>query len=167
MAGRKISLDQALQQAKELAERAGLRIEVKVDERFDQPPPVDIVPKKDYTHYGPPKSNLPNLTKLTLYARHTVGSGGHMTMKDGQESVSNNGYRTYGPGVVHVPTALASELAYRDQQAQKADERFLDRRERSYVIGSMTTPQGAQVFRGFEVNDLGEALGNSSFYRGI
>jgi hypothetical protein len=161
-----------LEQAAEAFRKAGLRVKV---EGIDQAPkPLDIIqkPPKPNPYGRSSKPVLNSLVKITLYARHTIGKGGKLVLKDGEKSVENNTYQTYGPGVCHVSSEIASELLHQDALARQADERFLDRTQRQFVIGAFQTAMGGVVYRGIEVdtNSFYDAMSNqftNSPYRGI
>lgn len=131
-----------LQEAFDVIHQHGLDVEVKgvVD---DTPSPINIadsfVIEKEIT---PPVIQQKKSVKITLYASHTVSCGGFMVGKGEDKHVEGNSIETYGPGVVTVDNDLAQHLLHQDMLARQADERFLDRRMRSYIVMPIRTQNG-------------------------
>ena len=103
--------------------------------------------------------------KITLYAAHTVSSGGSVVVNSsGDKSVSGSSIETYGPGVITVPIAIAQQLLHQDALAREADERFLDRKFRSFVVvpkDGMNVRVPVSEESNFDLSGLLGALGNS------
>jgi hypothetical protein len=134
MARRKITVEDALR----VLEEAGIPLQAKVIEV--QPPPVAPVSK--ISQPARATQVLDKLVKITLYAKHSVGSGGRQVIVDGEKQVENAGVQTYGPGICTVPSALANHLLSADQTARAADARMLEREQRSYIVAQRRNPDG-------------------------
>lgn len=165
MPKRKITLEDAYA----VFEQHGLKVEVKATQS-DQP----RIPLSDFLE--PVEQSLPVATpagktnvRITLYAAHTVGNGGQITVNaNGDKSVTNNGIETYGPGVVTVPATIAQHLLHQDQLAQQADARMLESTMRNYIIVHKSTSHGAMNCgilvaqdNSFNMSDVLGKLGNN------
>lgn len=95
--------------------------------------------------------SLPKLVRIALYAQHSVGSGGSLSVN--QDQIENAGVQTYGPGICMVPRELVSHLVYKDQVARQADERMLEKTQRSYIILQRHNPSGQQASIGLRLPD--------------
>ena len=110
MAKRKITIEEAF----EALQKSGIQVQIKnVDPVVEQP---DIYAEEPQQQK--PQKVGKHTVKVSLFARHTVGSSGQV----------------YGPGICYVPATLATHLLYQDQLARQADARFLDREHKFYVI---------------------------------
>jgi len=99
--------------------------------------------------------------KIMLYARHSVGSGGIMTVADGDKHIENAGVQSYGPGVSYVPATLANHLLHQDGLAKQADKRMLDREQHFYIAVPKIGPGGQRSNAGIQVNeDMLNNMGN-------
>ena len=142
MPKRKITLDEAFA----VFEQHGLQVEVKavqteiastplsefLEPIVEQPKPVQQVNKKT--------------VKITLFATHTMGSGGELTIdSNGNKHISDNGIVTYGPGIVNVPISLAQHLLHQDALAREADERMLEKTMRNYIVVPRQNKDGSVV----------------------
>jgi hypothetical protein len=143
MPKRKISLEEAFK----VFEDAGLEVEIKgilaqrekanIADFIEQPQS-----KSTSAQYGIVSSETTKNIKITLYAKHSIASSGTMTEENGVKKITGNTIQTYGPGIVTVPSDLASQLLHQDCIARQTDERMLDRKFRSYVILQQRTAQG-------------------------
>ena len=109
--------------------------------------------------------------KVTLFAAHTVGSGGEIIIQNGEKVIVNNGIETYGPGIVTVPSHLAQHLLHQDLLARRADERMLENRVRSYVVRPMRTSQGiinvarcVSIDNGFDLSGFLGGMNSNGMY---
>ena len=132
MPKRKITLEEAFA----TFEQHGLQVEIKA---IQQDPELDNLTLADFTEstveQSIPKQHGKKSITIKLHAAHTIGSGGHMVDKGTpNQRIENAGVQTYGPGVCTVPIYIAAHLLHQDTLAQRADERFLDRKLRSFVI---------------------------------
>lgn len=166
MAKRKLSLEEAFA----VFEQHGLQVSVKA---IQSEPPVQLSDflednKEDITKYPPIRTGK-DTVKVTLYAKHTVGSGGELvTNSDGSKQVKNSGIQTYGPGIVTVPTSLAQHLLHQDAVARATDERTFDGKFRSYaIIQKGSTSVGVQVGEtmGFDLSGFLGSLGEQHIQR--
>ena len=147
-----------LEEAAEAFRQAGLR--VKVEAVVDDSPPLDIIdrPKKTPDLLGfnkPAKQVSPKTVQVYLYARHMTGSGGTTIGPKGQESVTGNAYQIYGPGHATVPAEIAGDLLNADATARQADDRFLDRRQRQFVVTGVKDSAQRLHYLGVEVGEEG------------
>jgi hypothetical protein len=97
-------------------------------------------------------------TRVTLYATHSIGSGGTLT-PSGQGVIGETNV-TYGPGVCDVPEGLAQHLLYQDQLARAADDRTFDRNTRSYLVMMAGTKNVARYVSNDNAFDLSGTLGS-------
>jgi hypothetical protein len=144
MPRRKLTIDEALQALKD----HGLDVEVK-----SVKPVIPVEKKKHPAFTKPTRAGANGLVKITLYAKHSIGSGGHMVIKDGQQQVENAGVQTYGPGVVTVSSDLAQHLLYQDMLSKQADERLLEKEQRCYVVAQRRNADGHVVNASIRVDD--------------
>lgn len=151
MPKRKITLEEAFA----VFEREGLQVEVKAVQ-LDQ----EEVPLSDFLEEGQaapvPLTEPVNskMVKITLYAAHSIASGGRIHLdKNGNKVTTNNIVETYGPGVITVPISLAQHLLAQDGLARNADERTFDRKFRSFIIIPRTNSQGISVNAAVQVSD--------------
>jgi hypothetical protein len=139
MPKRKITLDEAFA----VFERHGLQVEVRAVK--DDTPTEQLSAFLEVEEGEQPTTEeLSNKwIKVTLFAAHTVGSGGSITvMPDGSRQVINNGIQTYGPGIVTIPANIATHLLHQDMLARRADDRMLESRVRQYVVVPRRTVNG-------------------------
>ena len=131
MPKRKITIEEAFS----VLERAGINVQVKKPD-VEEPAPV-AKQRIDYSKtYGVVQENSGvKLVKVTLYAKHTVGSNG----------------QSYGPGVITVPSTIAQHLLHQDGLAREADDKMLDRQQHSYLVVQRTSA-GQAVNVGLEVD---------------
>lgn len=168
MPKRKITLEEAYA----VFEQHGLEVEVKGIQQQREHEPLSAFLEGESEPDTPVIDEGGKTLKITLYAAHTVASGGEMVVKDGAKQVVNNGIETYGPGVVTVPQHLAQHLLHQDLLARRGDERMLDRSMRTYIIRPMHTSQGTiNVARhvsndsGFDLSGFLGRLGDSGTYK--
>lgn len=160
MPKRKISIEDAFK----VFEEAGIPLQVKQADTVQVLPdriPVDAdvrtVKRADVSQLTKGK-----LVKITLFAKHSVGSGGVAVVHDGEKMVEHAGVQTYGPGVCIVTADLASHLLSADGAARAADARMLEREQRSYLIVQKMSADGSRANAGMQVPDgfLDERLGS-------
>ena len=132
MARRKITINEALTALK----LQGITVKVQAVESPQQLEPVILPPTALQQSQ---KQVRQHFTKVTLFAKHTIGSSG-VQGQDGQ--IEGAQVISYGPGICSVPVEHASALLYQDQQARQADERMLDKTQRSYIIAQKNGPYG-------------------------
>src|SRR5215813_7488264 len=111
MPKRKISLDEAFQ----VFEDAGLQIEVKgILPNRPQPKLEDFLekPKDDPYSFRRPTKIDETHVKITLYAKHTIGTAGNISGTKGHTDIAGNTVQSYGPGVVIVPKEVANDLLH-------------------------------------------------------
>lgn len=144
-----------LEEAAEAFRRAGLRI--KVESVVDDSPPLDIIDKpetKDLLGFNKViKQTSPKTVQIYLYAKHMTGSGGTTIGPKGQETVTGNTYETYGPGQTVVPAEIAGDLLNADAAARQADDRFLDRRQRQFLLTGVKDSAQRMHYLGVEVGE--------------
>jgi hypothetical protein len=169
MPKRKISLEEAFK----VFEDAGLEVEIKgVLQQREHAHIADFLEESPVQNSNTPYGVVSNETaknmKITLYAKHSIASSGTMTEKNGVKSITGNTIETYGPGIVTVPSDLASQLLHQDCIARQTDERMLDRKFRSYVILQHRTAQGmmnkgvlVSEDDGFSMSSFLGSLGNT------
>ena len=132
MPRRKITIEEAFS----VLQQAGIQVQVKAVEPVTEDQPIDII-RKDYTTYPPTViQEKPNsrTVKVTLYAKHSVGSGGFSVKDDNGQHIESSGVTVYGPGIITVPTALAPYLLHQDSLARQADNRMLETTQRRYLV---------------------------------
>jgi NifU-like protein involved in Fe-S cluster formation len=164
MAKRKISIDEAFK----VFEEAGIPLQAKPVDVSQQLPTQIPVEDAAHTAKATQHNNVAKLTnnklvKVTLFAKHSVGSGGTATVNaDGDKVVEHAGVQTYGPGICIVNADLASHLLSADQSAKAADARMLEREQRSYLIVQRVSNDGSRANVGMAVPDgfLDERLGS-------
>lgn len=167
MPKRKISIDEAFK----VLEEAGIPLQVKQQsDTVSQLPtqiPVDDAAYaaqsvKSAQHGNVSKLTNNKLVKVTLFAKHSVGSGGTVTGEGADKVVEHAGVQTYGPGVCVVNADLASHLLSADQSARAADARMLEREQRSYLIVQRVSSDGSRANVALGVPDgfLDERLGS-------
>jgi len=133
MPRRKISIEDALR----VLEEGGIPLQVKP---VAEQPAVTLSDRAKAKQPASPVSS--KLIKITLFARHSVGSGGRMVQTDDEKHVESAGVESYGPGICVVPVALASHLLHADRAARDADAKMLEREQRSYVVVQRRGPDG-------------------------
>jgi hypothetical protein len=141
MPRREISLEEAFA----AFEKRGLKVEVMTVEPVTPPQPDPIVdrPRAADTYSNRKSVKVgESLVRVTLHARHIIGSGGSMVGEGKSATVTGNTSQTYGPGVCYVKPDLASDLLYRDQEAKRADERFLDKTARTFIVTTVRDNMG-------------------------
>ena len=149
MPRRKISIEEAFS----VLQKAGINVQVKQAEPdIQQPERVTEKAKKEPIFPVNVTPAGPKTMKITLWAKHSVGSGGFIKGTGEEKRIEHAGVQTYGPGVCVVPAELAASLIYRDQQAKKADERMLDKTQRSYMVVKKYSSDGHGVDVGVEVS---------------
>jgi len=149
MPKRKISIEDAFA----ALEAAGIQVQVK--KVAEQPQPQQR--KLDYTQYPPVPvvaQVFDSHVKITLYAKHMVGSGGCLTTTaDGSQQVQEAGVASYGPGVVTVPVELAQHLLHQDSLARQADAAMLDNTAKRYVVAERYSNDGILARVGIPVTE--------------
>jgi hypothetical protein len=169
MPKRKITLEEAFA----VFEQHGLQVEVKAVQ-IDQPQEslYDFLEVESVQQQPVIQSTSAKSVKITLYATHTIGSGGEIVLDtSGNKAVINNCVESYGPGVVTVPARLAQHLLHADMLARHSDENLTSSKMRSFVVVPRVTPYGVvncsiQVSedRAFDMSSFLGALGNSNLY---
>lgn len=146
-----------LEEAAEAFRQAGLKI--KVESVVDDSPPLDIIKKPQMTPdllgFHKAKQVSPKTVQVYLYARHMTGSAGMSIGPKGQETVVGNTCEIYGPGHATVPAEIAGDLLNADAAARKADDRFLDRRQRQFVLTGVKDSAQRLHYLGVEVGEEG------------
>ncbi len=89
---------------------------------------------------------------ITLRTQHIVGSGGVMTVRDGEKVATDNTSKIYGPGRVTVPVTIADHLLHQDQLAQQADQRLLGNEVRCFLITQKRSLDGLSGIVGVQVD---------------
>jgi len=161
MPRRKISIEEAF----DVLQQAGINVQVKpsVEEHIQPTPPEVKRERKGQIFQSPVQHPLSKTTKLTLWAKHSIGSGGSTVVNADGKSIENAGVQTYGPGVCYVPNEYVGHLMHQDQAAKAADDRMLDRTQRSYLVVRRANSQGHFVDVGVQVNnDLFSDMGSLS-----
>lgn len=139
MPKRKITLDEAFA----VFEQHGLQVEVKAVNESQRNEPLAAFLEQSEEAPAIAEQLSAKHIKITLFAAHSIGSGGQITiMPDGSKQVTNSGIQTYGPGVVTVPASIAQHLLHQDMLARRADDRMLENRVRQYVVTPKRTMQG-------------------------
>lgn len=139
MPKRKITLDEAFA----VFEQHGLQVEVKAVSADVVNEPLSAFLEQGEEIEQPVIQESAKHIKVTLFAAHSVGSGGEIkVMPDGSKQVVNSGIQSYGPGVVTVPSHIAQHLLHQDMLARRADDRMLENRVRQYVVTPKRTMQG-------------------------
>jgi hypothetical protein len=165
MARRKISIDEAFA----VLQAAGINVQVKpveVVELVEQQVDSVQAPIKRKGQIFPVHSTKgntnqqPKQTKVTLFCKHTVGNGGYQIKDETGVQTVQQGVVTYGPGVCMVPAELVEHLLYQDSLARKADERMLEKTQRSYLIVRKINSNGNTV-------DVGVQVDNDIFNEGL
>src|SRR3990167_9274141 len=135
MARKKINLSE-VEHAFKVLEQACIDVQVKPAQEPLQQQTVPVQSKM--TPYGSIDSHYAkrakHTAKITLYAKHCVGSGGVQSGNGDSASIDHAGVQTYGPGVCVVPVELVDHLLYADQQARQADDNMLSREPRYRLI---------------------------------
>ena len=126
MPRKKINLSE-VEHAFMVLEQAGIHVQVKPVQEPAQQQAVPVQPKTSpYGSIDPHYARRAKHTaKITLYAKHCVGSGGVESGNGDSKQIEHAGVQTYGPGVCVVPVELVDHLLYADQQAQQADSDML------------------------------------------
>lgn len=149
MPRRKISVEEAFK----VLEQAGIQVRVQEQEQPVQQP----VPEKPRRNaYGSiemhtPKKD-PKTAKITLYAKHTIGSGGVQVGEDGKQ-IEHAGVQIYGPGVCTVPVEHVNHLLHADRIAREADEQMLSPIPKHKLILPIRDGQGYRKDIGVEVSE--------------
>lgn len=145
MPRRKITVEEALR----ALEEAGIPLQLKVV--------VQPTVLQEQKQVEPSSFTQQNATavgknvKIILFAKHSVGSGGTVTVMNGEKQMEDAGVQTYGPGVCTVPSVLASHLLHADQAARQADAKMLDREQHSYLVVQRQNPSGHLINVGVAV----------------
>lgn len=149
MPRRKISVEQAFQ----VLEEAGIQVQVRSVKETIQPEKVQHPDIFKNTQSDKTILRKVGNTAVTvkLFAKHSIGSGGSIVVGSDGKRVENAGVQTYGPGVCTVPVHLVEQLLYADAQARAADERMLEREQRSYLITQKISVDGQRVNVGVQV----------------
>jgi hypothetical protein len=104
-----------INKASELLKKSGVNIKVTVESVKDEV--IDTPKQLPDVQVNKHDKRRKSTTVVTLRARHTIND------------------QVYGPGVnCIVPIKLAKQLLWQDQQAVKADEDFLCKEDRSYMV---------------------------------
>lgn len=90
-------------------------------------------------HY--PQQRVKNV-KVTLFARHSIGSGGVTVVSNDQQQIECAGVQTYGPGVCTVPVEHAAHLMHADMVARQADEDMLSREQKYRFVTEQVDSSG-------------------------
>lgn len=151
MARRKISIEEAFA----VLQSAGIPVQVKpaviiADQQTSQP----AKKRKGQIFKVPPLKPVPNMVSITLFAKHSIGSGGTMHGTGEEKHVEQAGVVTYGPGVCYVPTHLAAQLLHQDAAARQQDERMLDREQRCYLVVQKRSASGQSINVPMQVTSL-------------
>lgn len=160
MPRKKISIEQAFQ----VLEDAGIQVQVKSVK--EEPVPVKVQHLDIFKNKQPDKAVIQKVgsaaVKIKLFAKHSIGSGGFLVAGLDGRQIENSGVQTYGPGVCTVPITLVDQLLYADAQARAADERMLEKEQRSYLITQRINSSGQRANVGVQVPNeiLGGGLGN-------
>lgn len=160
MPRKKISIEQAFQ----VLEEAGIQVQVQSVKETAAPVKVqhpDIFKNKQADNPVLQKIGS-NSVKLKLFAKHSIGSGGFLVAGPDGKQIENAGVQTYGPGVCTVPAYLVEQLLHADAAARAADERMLEKEQRSYLITQRISSDGQRVNVGVQVPNetLDGGLGN-------
>src|SRR5437870_803439 len=111
MPKRKMSIEDAFK----VLEEAGISLQVRQQEAvLPERIPVNEAVHVTKVVTASPKPVLGKLVKITLFAKHSIGSGGVTTVHDDEKMVEHAGVQTYGPGVCTVSAELASHLLSAD-----------------------------------------------------
>ncbi len=169
MPRRKITLEEAFA----VFEQHGLQVEVKAVQQDQPEVPLSSFLEPVEVSAPVPQTVSKKLIKITLFAQHTVGSGGQTVRNSkGDSDVVNNGVETYGPGICTVPIYLAQHLLYQDALARAADDRMLEKTMRNYIIVPKVTSQGvvncgilAAVDSSFDMSSVLGRLGEGNIYK--
>lgn len=126
MPRKKINLNE-VERAFKVLERAGIDVQVKPTQEPVQQATVPVQRKTSpYGSIDPYYAKQAKRTaRITLYAKHCVGSGGVESVNGDNKQIEHAGVQTYGPGVCVVPVELVNHLLYADQQARNADDDML------------------------------------------
>ena len=137
MPRKKINLNE-VEHAFKVLERAGIDIQVKPAQEIVQQQFVVEPVRSKTSPYGSIDSHYAKVAKrtakITLYAKHCVGSGGVESGNGDNKQIENAGVQTYGPGVCVVPVELVGHLLHADQQARNADSDMLSREPKYKLI---------------------------------
>lgn len=150
MPRRKISIEDAFN----VLQQAGVNVQVK--------PQVEqvTVPVKAIKEPLFPIKVSAKLIKVKLYSKHSIGSGGSMVTSVDGKQIANAGVETYGPGVCNVPREIVGQILAQDRLAQDADEKMLDKTQRSYLVLRKYNSEGHHA-------NVGVAVSNELFDNGI
>jgi len=74
-----------------------------------------------------------------------------LTVSETGKQVENAGVQIYGPGICTVPRYLAEQLLHADAAARAADDRMLEKEQRSYLITQRVTTDGQRANVGVQV----------------
>lgn len=152
MPRRKITLsDITIADAFAKLESAGIQIQVKAV--TDTEPEQYNIPMPEPAPYSDTKPVGKTTTKVTLYARHSIGSGGTLTVTADSKQIEHAGVESYGPGVCYVPTKFAQQLLHQDAIARQADNRMLDRQQRCYIVAPRIGNDGQRCNIGIQVDE--------------
>ncbi len=153
MPRRKIKLeDISVEDAFAALEMQGINVQVKAVTEPTVEEPVSIIQHQKPVQVYPQK--LGNSTvKVTLYAKHSVGSGGTLVGTKDDRHVEESSYATYGPGICYVPSSIAVHLLHQDALAKYGDERMLDRNPRCYIIAQRINHDGQRANVGIQVSE--------------
>jgi len=138
MPKKKITLEEAFA----VFEQHGLEVEVRGIQQQRAAEPLSAFLEGGGEEQAPLVEEGKKTMKITLFAAHTIGNGGEIVVENGEKKVVNNGIVQYGPGIVTVPTHLATHLLHQDLLARRADERMLEQRVRTYVVHPVHTVNG-------------------------
>lgn len=157
-----------LEEAYAVFEQHGLEVEVRGIQQQKAVEPLSSFLEGGDEMQPPLAEEGKKTIKITLFAAHTIGNGGEIVTVDGEKKVVNNGIVQYGPGIVTVPSHLATHLLHQDLLARRADERMLEQRVRTYVVRPVYTSHGVvNVARhvssenGFDLSGYLGELGNN------
>lgn len=140
MPRKKISIEEAFQ----VLEQAGIQVQV---QSVKEPVvPVKVQHPDIFKNTQPDKTVLHNMgntaIKVKLFAKHSVSCGGSFTVGPDGKQIEGAGTQTYGPGICTVPRSVAEQLLHADAAARAADERMLEKEQRSYLITQKVTADG-------------------------
>lgn len=139
MPKRKITLEEAYA----VFDQHGLEVEVRGIQQSKAVEPLVSFLENEGEIERPQVEEGKKTVKITLFAAHTIGNGGEIVTSHGQTRLINNGIIQYGPGIVTVPTHLATHLLHQDLLARRSDERLLESKVRTYAVLPIQTANGS------------------------
>lgn len=135
MARKKINLNE-VEHAFKVLEQAGIDVQVKPAQEPVQL--ASVLVQSKMTPYGSVDPHYAKRAKhtarITLYAKHCIGSGGVQSVDIDTKQIEHAGVQTYGPGICVVPVELVDHLLHADQQARQADYNMLSHEPKHRLI---------------------------------